>query len=60
MTEIVAIARKHNIAVIEDNAQGIGSTYQGSPLGGIGDLGAISFHETKNVHCGEGGGAFSK
>ncbi len=55
MTEIVAIARKHNIAVIEDNAQGIGSTYQGSPLGGIGDLGAISFHETKNVHCGEGG-----
>ncbi len=55
MNEILAIARKNNIAVIEDNAQGIGSTYHGSPLGGIGDLGAISFHETKNVHCGEGG-----
>ncbi|MFT4594936.1 MAG: dTDP-4-amino-4,6-dideoxygalactose transaminase [Bacteroidia bacterium] len=55
MDAIVSLASKHGIKVIEDNAQGIGSTYNGKPLGGIGDLGAISFQETKNVHCGEGG-----
>ncbi len=55
MDAIMSIAQKHNIQVIEDNAQGIGSTFNNKPLGGIGDLGAVSFHETKNVHCGEGG-----
>lgn len=55
MKAIMAIAKKHDVKVIEDNAQGIGSTYQSKPLGGIGHLGAISFHDTKNVHCGEGG-----
>ncbi|MFT4545626.1 MAG: dTDP-4-amino-4,6-dideoxygalactose transaminase [Bacteroidia bacterium] len=55
MDAIMAVAKKHSVAVIEDNAQGIGSFYNGKPLGGIGDLGAISFHETKNIQCGEGG-----
>ena len=55
MDAIMAVAKKHSVAVIEDSAQGIGSFYNGKPLGGIGDVGAISFHETKNVHCGEGG-----
>ncbi|MEM9044614.1 MAG: dTDP-4-amino-4,6-dideoxygalactose transaminase [Pseudomonadota bacterium] len=49
------IAEKHGLVIIEDAAQAIGSTYQGSPLGTIGSLGAISFHETKNIGCGEGG-----
>lgn len=55
MDVICAIARKHNLLVIEDAAQGIMATYKGRPLGGIGDLGCLSFHETKNVISGEGG-----
>ena len=55
MDAIMQLANKHSIMVVEDNAQGIGSTFKKAPLGGIGHLGAISFHETKNVHCGEGG-----
>ncbi|MBL4587451.1 MAG: dTDP-4-amino-4,6-dideoxygalactose transaminase [Flavobacteriales bacterium] len=55
MDSIMQIAKRHSIAVIEDNAQGIGSTYKDKFLGGIGDIGALSFHESKNVHCGEGG-----
>ncbi len=55
MDTILAIARKHNLMVIEDAAQGIMSTYKNRPLGSIGDLGAYSFHETKNVISGEGG-----
>lgn len=55
MDGILEIARKHSLAVIEDAAQGIMSTYKGKPLGGIGTLGSLSFHETKNVICGEGG-----
>jgi dTDP-4-amino-4,6-dideoxygalactose transaminase len=55
MDAIVALARKHGLRVVEDAAQGILSTYRGRPLGSIGDLGALSFHETKNVICGEGG-----
>ncbi len=49
------IARRHNLIVIEDAAQGIDSFYKGRPLGSIGHLAAFSFHETKNVQCGEGG-----
>jgi dTDP-4-amino-4,6-dideoxygalactose transaminase len=55
MDTIMALARKHGLRVIEDAAQGILSTYKGRPLGSIGDLGAFSFHETKNVISGEGG-----
>lgn len=55
MDAIMAIAQRHGLAVIEDAAQGIFSTYRGKPLGTFGALGALSFHETKNVISGEGG-----
>lgn len=55
MDEIMAIANRHGIFVVEDAAQAIASTYQGKALGGIGHLGCFSFHETKNIQCGEGG-----
>ena len=55
MDTIMAIARRHGLSVVEDAAQGVMSTYKGRPLGSIGDLGAYSFHETKNVISGEGG-----
>jgi len=55
MDSIMSIANKHGLIVIEDAAQGIMSTYKGRALGSIGDLGAYSFHETKNVISGEGG-----
>jgi dTDP-4-amino-4,6-dideoxygalactose transaminase len=55
MNTILKIANKHNLAVIEDAAQGIMAKYNGTPLGSIGTFGCLSFHETKNIHCGEGG-----
>lgn len=55
MDTIMAIARKYNLIVIEDAAQGIMSTYKARPLGSIGHMGALSFHETKNIISGEGG-----
>lgn len=55
MDEILEIARQHGLRVVEDAAQGVMSTYKGRALGSIGDLGALSFHETKNVISGEGG-----
>ena len=55
MDAIMAIARKHNLLVIEDAAQGIASFYKNRPLGSIGHLAALSFHDTKNVISGEGG-----
>lgn len=55
MDVIVAVAERYGLLVIEDAAQAILATYRGRPLGGIGQLAALSFHETKNVHCGEGG-----
>lgn len=55
MDEIMEIAAEHGILVIEDAAQGVLAQYRGRPLGGIGHLGALSFHETKNLMCGEGG-----
>tara|TARA_B100000965_G_scaffold400181_1_gene421623 strand:+ start:892 stop:2031 length:1140 start_codon:yes stop_codon:yes gene_type:complete len=55
MDKILAIAKKYNLIIIEDAAQAIDSFYKGTPLGSIGDLGCFSFHETKNIQCGEGG-----
>ena len=55
MDTILAIAKKHNLLVIEDAAQGVMSSYKGKALGAIGHMGAYSFHETKNVISGEGG-----
>ena len=55
MNEILDIAREHDLAVVEDAAQGLGATYHGRPLGSMGLLGAYSFHETKNIVSGEGG-----
>ncbi len=55
MDTILVTAKRHRLAVVEDAAQGVMSTYKGRPLGSLGDLGAYSFHETKNVISGEGG-----
>lgn len=55
MPAIMDIARRAGIEVIEDNAHGLGVDTDGGTLGGIGALGTQSFHDTKNVHCGEGG-----
>ncbi len=55
MDTIMAIAKKYNLIVIEDAAQGIMSSYKGRPLGTIGEFGCFSFHETKNYSMGEGG-----
>ena len=55
MDTIMGIARRHDVLVIEDAAQGILSTYKGRPLGSIGHMAALSFHETKNIIAGEGG-----
>ncbi len=55
MDTIMKIAKKYNLIVVEDAAQGVMSTYKGKALGTIGDLGCYSFHETKNYSMGEGG-----
>lgn len=55
MDVIMDIARRHRLLVIEDAAQGIMSSYKGRPLGSIGHMGCLSFHETKNIISGEGG-----
>jgi len=55
MDIIMDIANRHNLFVVEDAAQAVDSFYKGRPLGGIGHLGCFSFHETKNIQCGEGG-----
>lgn len=55
MDAIMDIARRHGLMVIEDAAQGVMSSYKGRPLGSIGHLGCLSFHETKNIISGEGG-----
>lgn len=55
MDPIMDLAQKHDLFVVEDAAQAIDSFYKGRPLGGIGHLGAFSFHETKNIISGEGG-----
>jgi dTDP-4-amino-4,6-dideoxygalactose transaminase len=55
MDTIGQIAARHDLVVVEDNAHGLGGTYRGRGLGTLGALATQSFHETKNVHCGEGG-----
>lgn len=60
MDVIMDIAKRHNLMVIEDAAQGIMSAYKGQALGAIGDMGCYSFHETKNFSMGEGGALLMK
>jgi dTDP-4-amino-4,6-dideoxygalactose transaminase len=55
MDAIMELARSHRVAVVEDNAHGLFGSYRGRPLGSYGALAALSFHETKNFTCGEGG-----
>jgi dTDP-4-amino-4,6-dideoxygalactose transaminase len=55
MDRIMALAKRHNLVVVEDAAQGVNAFYSGRALGSIGHLGCYSFHETKNYICGEGG-----
>jgi dTDP-4-amino-4,6-dideoxygalactose transaminase len=55
MDTIMSIAEKHGLLVLEDAAQCILSYYKNRHLGSLGQMGALSFHETKNIHCGEGG-----
>jgi dTDP-4-amino-4,6-dideoxygalactose transaminase len=61
MDEILALARAHNLFVIEDCAQAVGARYQGTPVGTLGDAGTFSFYPTKNLGgCGEGGALVSR
>ena len=60
MDLIMDIAYRHGLLVIEDAAQGILSKYKGRPLGAIGHMGTLSFHETKNIISGEGGAVLLK
>lgn len=55
MDEIMAIARRYGVVVVEDNAHGLLGKYKGQYLGSFGALATLSFHETKNISCGEGG-----
>jgi dTDP-4-amino-4,6-dideoxygalactose transaminase len=55
MAALLDIARRRGLKVVEDAAQGLAASWRGRPLGTLGDAGCLSFHETKNVSCGEGG-----
>jgi dTDP-4-amino-4,6-dideoxygalactose transaminase len=55
MDSILALATRHGVAVVEDNAHGLWGHYRGRALGTLGGLATLSFHETKNISCGEGG-----
>lgn len=55
MAALLELAARHGIAIVEDNAHGLGATWRGRRLGTLGTVGTQSFHDTKNVHCGEGG-----
>ncbi|MBN8226215.1 dTDP-4-amino-4,6-dideoxygalactose transaminase [Corallococcus macrosporus] len=55
MDALLAIAARHGLPVVEDNAHGLFGTYRGRPLGTLGAFSTLSFHETKNISCGEGG-----
>ncbi|MDP9127548.1 MAG: dTDP-4-amino-4,6-dideoxygalactose transaminase [Pseudomonadota bacterium] len=60
MDEILTLARRHKLSVIEDAAQGVAASYRGRPLGSFGDFGAFSFHASKNIISGEGGALLVK
>ena len=60
MDAILRLAQRHRLAVVEDNAHGLFGKYRGRFLGTIGDMAALSFHETKNFTCGEGGALLLK
>jgi len=55
MGPLLEIATRRGLRIIEDAAQGIGAAWRGRPLGALGDAGCLSFHDTKNLSCGEGG-----
>mgnify|MGYP001475668653 CR=1 FL=1 len=55
MEELISFSTSNNLSIIEDAAQGLGSSWKGKPLGTFSQLGAVSFHETKNIHSGLGG-----
>lgn len=55
MNTLRTLADKHNLKIVEDAAQALFASYHGQPCGMLGDYGCFSFHETKNLHCGEGG-----
>ncbi len=55
MGALISLASAANVTIVEDAAQALGSTYRERPLGSLGALGALSFHSTKNIQCGEGG-----
>jgi dTDP-4-amino-4,6-dideoxygalactose transaminase len=55
MARLLDLARDRRLRVVEDAAHGLGASFRGRPLGTLGDAGCFSFHETKNVTCGEGG-----
>ncbi len=59
MAPIMDIAQRHGLPVIEDNAQAVGAEYRGTPTGGVGDIGCLSFFPTKNLGCYGDGGALS-
>jgi dTDP-4-amino-4,6-dideoxygalactose transaminase len=58
MEPLLDLARRHGLRVVEDAAQGLAASWRGRPLGTLGDAGCFSFHESKNVTCGEGGALF--
>lgn len=55
LDKVLDICRRHNLPLVEDAAQALGAQYKGKKLGTFGDLACFSFHETKNIQCGEGG-----
>jgi dTDP-4-amino-4,6-dideoxygalactose transaminase len=55
MDELIELARRYSLTLVEDAAQSIGARYKGRPQGTLGDIGCFSFHETKNISTGEGG-----
>jgi dTDP-4-amino-4,6-dideoxygalactose transaminase len=55
MEALLDLARRHRLKVVEDAAQALGARWRGRPLGTLGDAGCFSFHESKNITCGEGG-----
>ena len=55
MDAVCDLCRRHGLRLVEDAAQAVDCSYKGKPLGSFGDVGTFSFHDTKNIHCGEGG-----